>query len=85
MIRKNYQRGVLLAVIAMLGACGMFGKDKVQLDGERVAVLKESKMLAPDFEPNQIKITLPKPYTNKQWSQEGGNSRHVMAHLNCLL
>lgn len=81
MNRKNYQRGVLLAVIAMLSACGMFGKDKIQLDGERVAVLKESKMLVPDFEPNQIKITLPKPYTNKQWTQEGGNSAHIMGHL----
>lgn len=81
MKRKNYQRSVLLAVVAMLSACGMFGKDKIQLDGERVAVLKESKMLVPDFEPNQIKITLPKPSANKQWSQEGGNSRHVMGHL----
>lgn len=78
---KNYQRGALLAVVALLSACGMFGKDKLQLDGERIAVLKESKMLAPDYEPNQIKISLPKPYTNKEWSQEGGNSQHVMGHL----
>lgn len=78
---KTYQRTALCGLVMLLSACGMFSKDKVQLDGERVAVLKESKMLAPDVEPNQLKITLPKPYLNSKWSQEGGNSQHLMGHL----
>lgn len=78
---KAYQRTVLCGLIMLLSACGMFSKDKVHLDGERIAVLKESKMLTPDVEPNQLKITLPKPYINSKWTQEGGNSRHLMGHL----
>lgn len=78
---KNYQRIALCGLIMLLSACGLFSKDKVQLDGERVAVLKESKMLAPDVEPNQLKITLPKPYANSKWTQEGGNAQHLMGHL----
>lgn len=78
---KTYQRTALCGLVMLLSACGMFSKDKVQLDGERVAVLKESKMLAPDVEPNQLKITLPKPYLNSKWSQEGGNPQHLMGHL----
>lgn len=67
--------------LCFLSACGMFEKEKLNIDGERIAVLQESKMLAPDFEENQIKITLPRPYLNNSWKQNGGNSLHRMEHL----
>ena len=78
---KNYQKTAALGLVMLLSACGLFSKDTIQLDGERIAVLKESKMLTPDFETNQIKISLPKPYLNKKWTQEGGNAKHLMGHL----
>lgn len=78
---RNYKSLAVCGLVIMLSACGLFSKDKVKLDGERIAVLKESATLAPDFEPNEIKIKLPKPYTNTKWTQEGGNSQHLMGHL----
>ncbi len=81
MICKKYS--VALCCVAMLlSSCGMFDKERLNIDGERVSVLQESKMLAPDFEAGQIKITLPKPYANNSWKQNGGNSLHRMEHLN---
>lgn len=77
----TYKRAAVCVLMIMLSACGLFSKDKIKLDGERIAVLKESSNLAPDFEPGQIKIKLPKPYTNSKWTQEGGNSEHMMGHL----
>lgn len=78
---RNYKRLAVCGLAIALSACGLFSKDKVQLDGERIAVLRESAMLAPDFEANEVKIKLPKPHTNTKWSQTGGNSIHMMGHL----
>ena len=78
---RNYKRLAVCGLAIALSACGLFSKDKVQLDGERIAVLRESAMLAPDFKANEIKIKLPKPYANAKWSQAGGNSIHMMGHL----
>ncbi len=77
-IYKNTALGCLLF---LLSACGMFGKEHLKLDGERLPVLQESKMLAPDFENGELKITLPQPYANNSWKQTGGNSLHRMEHL----
>lgn len=77
----TYKKAAVCGLIIMLSACGIFSKDKVKLDGERVAVLKEVSNLAPDYEPGEIKIKLPKPYVNSSWSQEGGNAEHLMGHL----
>lgn len=78
---NTYKRAAVCGLMIMLSACGLFSKDKIKLDGERVAVLKESSNLAPDFELGEVKIKLPKPYTNSKWTQEGGNSEHLMGHL----
>lgn len=77
----SYKKVVLCGLAALLSACGMFGKEKLNLDGERLAVLQESKMLAPDFDAGEVKITLPQPYLNTSWKQNGGNSLHRMEHL----
>lgn len=81
MYLTTYKRLAVCGLAIALSACGLFSKDKVQLDGERISVLRESAMLSPDFEANQVKITLPKPYTNTKWAQSGGNSQHMMGHL----
>lgn len=78
---NNYKRVAIGCLVLALSACGMFSKDKPKLDGERISVLKESATLAPDDASNQIKITLPQPYSNTRWTQDGGNSTHMMGHL----
>ncbi len=77
----TYKKTIVLGALAFLSSCGMFGNERLKLDGERVAVLQESKMLAPDFESGELKITLPRPYVNNSWKQSGGNSLHRMEHL----
>ncbi len=75
------KKTVLCSLVLALSGCGLFSKDKIQLDGERLAVLKENYDLAPDYAPGAYKIKLPKPYENSQWSQNGGNSEHNLGHL----
>ena len=77
----DFKKAGICCIALLLSACGMFGKEKLKLDGERVSVLQESKMLAPDFEPGTLKVTLPQPYANNSWKQTGGNSLHRMEHL----
>lgn len=65
----------------LLASCGLFGKDKLNIDGERIPVLEGESALQPDYAPGEVKIKLPKPETNSTWSQSGGNSQHLMGHL----
>ena len=54
----TYKKASVCCLALLLSACGMFGKERLKLDGERVAVLQESKMLAPDFEAGTLKSGL---------------------------
>lgn len=76
-----YKRLLLVSVCVMLTACGLFGKDKINLEGERIPVLDGQTSIQPDYAPEEVKIVLPKPILNKSWSQSGGNSEHAMGHL----
>lgn len=68
-------------VAALLGGCGMFGKDPLNIDGERVSVIRENKNLQPEYVSGQVKIKLPRAKTNTAWSQSGNNSEHLGGHL----
>lgn len=68
-------------LVLLLGACSFFGKDKLVIDGERIDVMREDTSLAPDYQASEVKIKLPAPYKNTGWSQKGGNSQHLMGHL----
>ncbi len=81
MAGKFYKPAVMLSALAILSGCGFWGKDRLQIDGERIDVIKESSSLASDYEPGEVKIKLPAPYVNPRWSQSGGNSLHLMGHL----
>ena len=72
--------GCLFLVFALSG-CEFFDKDSLNIDGQRIRVLAEDSSLRPDFEASKIKIKLPAPYMNHKWSQNGGNSKHLMGHL----
>lgn len=81
MVRNMYRQALTLGLAMLLTGCGLFGKDKLEIDGERINVIKETADLAPDYAPGEAKIKLPAPYTNNQWSQSGGNAMHLMGHL----
>lgn len=81
MVRNMYRQALTLGLAMLLTGCGLFGKDKLEIDGERINVIKETADLAPDYALGEVKIKLPAPYTNNQWSQSGGNAMHLMGHL----
>ncbi len=81
MSAKNFKTFALCFLIAGLGGCGLFGKNKLDIEGERISVITENSDLSPDYEAGEYKIKLPKPYDNNKWSQNGGNSMHLMGHL----
>lgn len=80
-------RGMMLPKLAtaaacvLLASCGLFSKDKIQLDGERISVLDTDTKLRPDYPEGRFKVVLPRPHLNKSWTQSGGNSVHRMEHL----
>ena len=76
---KKIIYGCLIATL--LGGCGLFGKDPLEIDGERVSVIREDKNLQPDFLAGQMKIKLPRAQINNDWSQTGGSSNHQGGHL----
>ncbi len=65
-----------------LSGCGLFGKDKLVIEGDRIAFLDNGGILQPDFQEGTYKINLPEAVTNISWNQEGGNATHDMGHLN---
>ena len=78
----NLMKNTICAgLILALGACGLFADEKIKLEGERLSVLSGSSKLQPDYPEGKVKIKLPEPVRNPRWSQEGGNSEHVMGHL----
>ena len=81
MIKNKLPLAAAAVMVITLAGCGLFDKEKIQLDGERIAVLQGITELAPDYAPGEIKVTLPAPEDNSRWSQKGGNSEHLMGHL----
>lgn len=76
---KKIIYGCLLATV--LSGCGMFGKEPLDIDGERLSVIREDKNLQPEYTAGQIKVKLPKSYVNPSWTQNGNNSLHLSGHL----
>ncbi|MCF8474724.1 MAG: PQQ-binding-like beta-propeller repeat protein [Emcibacter sp.] len=56
-------------------------KDKKRLTGDRIPVLTFEQTLSENAELANLQVQLPKPYSNKDWAQVGGNQLHVMQHL----
>lgn len=81
MINNLYRQALVSLLVLALAGCGLFGKDKLEIDGQRISILQETTSLAPDYAADEVKIKLPEPYKNVKWSQNGGNSQHLMGHL----
>ncbi|PCI32302.1 MAG: pyrrolo-quinoline quinone [Alphaproteobacteria bacterium] len=57
-------------------------KNSKKLTGDRIPVLTFEQTLTENAELANLQVQLPRPYTNKDWPQAGGNQHHVMQHLN---
>lgn len=53
----------------------------MEISGKRIAVSLFNPELKVDDELSEIPVSLPFPKTNKKWLQPGGNSSHLMEHL----
>ncbi len=78
---KYYRTAAACAIVLLISGCGLFGKKPLDIDGERIDVIREDASLAPDYAPGEVKIKLPAPYTNNKWAQNGDNSMHLIGHL----
>ncbi len=78
---KFYKLIITGVIFCTLSGCGLFGKEALNIDGERINIIGEDSSLVPDYSPNEVKIRLPRPYNNTRWSQNGGNQQHLMGHL----
>ncbi len=77
---------VLLASAMGAVLVGCSGSDEKatkgkKITGERIPVLTFEQKLVEDPELANLQVQLPRPYTNKDWRQAGGNRQHVMQHL----
>lgn len=71
------------AVLALsLAGCGLFAKDRLEIDGERIPVLETRQTVTADYMAGDINIVLPAPVKNEAWTQTGGNAGHNMGHPN---
>ncbi len=81
-------RGALILVTAIaLSGCSIFkssGKNKQKYDDEgreRISILSSAQVLDADTAIGNLPVVLPRPYTNSNWTQSGGNSSHSVQHL----
>ncbi|MCC3860002.1 PQQ-binding-like beta-propeller repeat protein [Pseudemcibacter aquimaris] len=73
----------LAAMSAVLTACGTTSADNSRnsIEGERISVLTFEQELSVDPLLQSLRVSLPKPYTNEDWAQAGGNVHHLNQHL----
>ncbi|MEE2688671.1 MAG: PQQ-binding-like beta-propeller repeat protein [Pseudomonadota bacterium] len=72
----------------LLGGCGigdwvgeMTGQHEKPLPGQRISVMLNEAALGPDPRVADLRIMLPAPFENADWSQAGGNAVNAMHHL----
>ncbi len=76
-----YKNTVTCILAAGLAGCGLFSKDKPVVEGERISVLSNETIVRPDYARDAVKISLPTPHRNNEWSQSGGSASHLTGHL----
>ncbi len=84
----NYKFLMSLILVAFLtSSCSVFDgtskkNSRSTIEGERISVLTFEEEIVADPQLANLQITLPKPYTNENWDQPGGNKQHILQHLN---
>ena len=66
-----------------IAACSDKAPRQTYDDGgrERIAILSSTQELDADDAIAGLPVVLPRPYTNKNWAQSGGNANHTAQHL----
>jgi len=74
---------IIVSVIVVWGltACSFFSKDPLNIEGDRISVIREDRNLQPDYAVGEMKIRLPKSNLNSEWTQSGGNALHYVGHI----
>ena len=49
---------ISLVSVSVLAACSLFGKDPLDIEGERISVIRENRNLQPDYVAGELKIRL---------------------------
>ena len=76
-----------IALLLSVVGCGIIKKStrgssaRFAPDKERISILTGESNLEVDPSISQIPVTLPVPYINKSWSQNGGNTTNAVYHL----
>lgn len=78
---STFRLPVSCLLACMVAGCSMFKEDKPVAEGERIAILTNETIVKPDVAPNTVKIVLPQPHRNAEWSQRGGHASHLVGHL----
>ena len=85
MIHRLFRMSVLIAVLFSLGSCDwvkeLTTKKKTPLPGERIPVMIHEPELEPDSRVADLRVMLPPPEANSEWTHAGGNATHAMHHL----
>lgn len=71
----------LLPLTMLVAACSLFGKDPLDIDGERISVIREDKNLQPDYAAGEMQVRIPRATSNTEWTQSGCNSSHNVGHI----
>lgn len=71
---------LVVALAAMLAACGG-DKGTGRLEGERVPIITTEGDVQVDPVLETVPVSLPRPYANQNWGQDGGNPRNLNHHL----
>ncbi|MCI5544353.1 MAG: PQQ-binding-like beta-propeller repeat protein [Azospirillum sp.] len=77
MLLRKKTAWIIASVIVLFGC----GKEKLVIDGQRIPVLDKPETIAADYMKGDIKISLPTPQKNYEWTQTGGNSEHNAEHI----
>ncbi|MEE1563091.1 MAG: hypothetical protein V1253_07795, partial [Alphaproteobacteria bacterium] len=72
---------VVLGAALLGGGCGFFDEDVEHMEGERISILIGDRELMPDAKAAEVQVRLPRPVSNENWPQAGGDASHVMGHL----
>jgi outer membrane protein assembly factor BamB len=89
MTRKFAPIALLAAVALLVGGCGITDQmgrwfsspHKSKIRGERISIMATDDSVKPDPTLKDIKVELPPPYKNAEWTQPGGFASNAMHHL----
>lgn len=84
---KVAKSALCLTLLLAVASCGIIkkssrtGTTRFAPDKERISILSGESNLEVDPSIAQMPVTLPLPYINKSWSQNGGNKTNAVYHL----